>query len=103
MTLDISLTSILFKILEDFVVCWMIEDDRDDIDPQQFGSLRGSSTTYCLLDMIHNWLTNLENPGCYLRACFLDFSKAFDRINYNIVIEKLISLKVRRSIIPLVF
>ena len=84
-------------------MCWMIEDDRDDIDPQQFGSLRGSSTTYCLLDMIHNWLTNLENPGCYLRACFLDFSKAFDRINYNIVIEKLISLKVRRSIIPLVF
>ena len=69
------------------------------IDPRQFGSLKGSSTTYCLLDLIHNWLENLENPGSYLRACFLDFSKAFDRINHNFVIEKLISMNVRRSII----
>ena len=45
-------------------------------------------------------LTNLENPGCYLRACFLDFCKPFDRINHNIVIERLTSLKVGRSIIP---
>ena len=58
----ISLTSILSKILEDFVVCWMIEDVTNDIDAQQYGSLRGSSTTYCMLDMIRNWLTNLENP-----------------------------------------
>ena len=88
------------KILEDFFVCWMIEDISDDIDLQQFGSLRGSSATYCLLDLIHNWLKNLENPRSYLRVCFLDFSKAFDRINHNIVIEKLINMKVRRSNIP---
>ena len=78
----------------------MIEDISDDIDPQQFGSLRGSSATYCLLDLIHDWLNNLDNPGSYLRACFLDFSKAFDTINHNIVIEKLINMKVRRSNIP---
>jgi retron-type reverse transcriptase len=87
-----SLTTILAKILEDFFVCWMIEDISDDIDPRQFGSLRGSSTTYYLLDMIHNWLKNLDNPGSYLTACFLDFSKVFDRINHNIIIEKLISI-----------
>ena len=43
----ISLISILFKILEDFVVCWMNEGVRNDIDPQQFGSLRG----------VHNYVT----------------------------------------------
>ena len=96
----ISLTSILSKILEDFVISWMLDDISDAIDPRQFGSLKGSSTTYCLLDLIHNWLENLENPGSYLRVCFLDFSKAFDRINHNLVIEKLISMNVRRSIIP---
>ena len=64
----ISLTSILSKILEDFVISWMFEDISNVVDPRQFGSLKGSSTTFGLLDLIHNWLKNLENPGCYLRA-----------------------------------
>ena len=85
-----SSTPILSKVLEDFVVSWMIEDVGEHIDSRQFGSLKGSSTTYCLLDLIHNWLSELDNPGCYLRACFLDFSKAFDRIDHTIVIRKLI-------------
>ena len=51
----------------------MIEDIRDVIDPQQFGSLKGISTTYCLLDLVHNWMMALDNPGNYLRAVFLDF------------------------------
>ena len=65
-----------------------------------FGSLKVSSTSYGLLDLIHNWLSELDNPGCYLRACFLGFSKAFDRIDHTIVIRKLIDLRARRSIIP---
>ena len=99
-TRPISLTPILSKVLEDFVVSWMIEDVGEHIDSRQFGSLTGSSTTYCLLDLIHNWLSELDNPGCYLRASFLDFSKAFDRIHHTIVIRKLIDLGLRRSIKP---
>ena len=99
-TRPISVTPILSKVLEDFVVAWMIEDVGQHIDSRQFGSLKESSTTYCLLNLIHNWLSELDNPGCYLRACFLDFSKAFDRIDHTIVIRKLIDLRVRRSIIP---
>ena len=99
-TRPISLTPILSKVLDDFVISWMIEDVGEYIDTRQFGSLKGSSTTYCLLDLIHSWLSELENSGCYLRACFLDFSKAFDRINHTIVITELIDLGVRRSIIP---
>ena len=41
----------------------------------------------------------MDNPGHYLRACFLDFSEAFDRIDHNIVIAKLINPEVSRSII----
>ena len=70
------------------------------MDARQFCSLKGSFTTYCLLDLLHNWLSELENPGCYLRAFFLDFSKAFDSINHTIVISKLFELGIRRSIIP---
>ena len=78
----------------------LIEDDGEHIDSHQFGSLNRTSTTYCLFDLIDNWLSELDNPGCYLRACFLDFSKAFDRIDHTIVFRELIDLGVRRSIIP---
>ena len=96
----ISLTPCISKVLEDFVIKWMISDIRDKIDPRQFGCLKGSSTTYCLLDMVHNWISHLDSTGQYLRVCFLDFSKAFDCINHNVLINKLIELGVRRSLIP---
>jgi hypothetical protein len=52
-TRPISLTHCLSKVLEDFVVQWMTKD-VNNLDIQQFGCLKGSSTAYCLLDMIHN-------------------------------------------------
>ena len=58
----ISLTPCLSKVLDDFVVLSLIEDVRDKIDPMQFGCLKGTSTSYCLLDMVHNWLLPMENP-----------------------------------------
>ena len=98
-TRRIALTSVLSKVIEDFVVTWMIKDVGEQIDNRQFGGLKRTSTTYCLLDLVHNWLSEINNPGHYLRACFLDFSKAFDRMDHNIVITKLINLGLRRSII----
>ena len=52
----------------------VIDNFKDKIDPNQFGCLKGTSTTYCLLDMIHTWLTYLYPLGRHLRLCFLDFS-----------------------------
>ena len=62
--------------------------------------MKGTSTTYCLLDMIHTWLSYLDAPGHHLRLCFLDFSKAFDRIGHNVLIENLLDLGARTSLIP---
>ena len=36
------------------MVSLLIEDVRDKIDPMHFGCLKGTSTSYCLLDMVHN-------------------------------------------------
>ena len=74
-----ALTSSLSKILEDYIVKWMIHDLRHRIDPKQFGCLIGTSTTYCLLVLTQNWLSALDTPAQSLRVCFLDVSKAFDR------------------------
>ena len=77
-----------------------MEDIGHLIDPKQFGCLRGSSTTLCLLDMFHSWLSKLDTDRCSLRIVLLDFSKAFDRINLNVLITKLIDMGLRRSLIP---
>ena len=96
----ISLTPCLSKVLEDFVVTWMIDDIRNRIAPNQFGCLKGTSTAFCLLDMMHTWLSYLDSPNKHLRLCFLDFSKASDRISHNVLIRKLVDLGVRRCLIP---
>ena len=96
----ISLTSCISKVMEEFVAEWILEDIAHKIDHKQFGVIKVTSTSQCLLDMFHNWLLNLDTPGQYLRICFLDFSKAFDRINLNVLITKLVDLGVRRSLLP---
>ena len=68
--------------------------DEADTRPNMI-SLKGSSTTYCLLDMFHSWLSHLDSPGHYFRICFLDFSKPFDRIVQNVFIRKLVDIGVR--------
>ena len=82
------------------MVPWMIDDIRNRIDSYQFGCLKGTSTAFCLLDMIHTWLSYLDSPNKHLHFCFLDFSKAFDHIGHNVLIRKLVDLGVRQCLIP---
>ena len=50
----VALTAYLSKVFEDFVVQWLMEDIKEHIDPNQSRSLKGVSTTFCPLDMLHN-------------------------------------------------
>ena len=95
----ISLTPCLAKVLEEFVTEWLINDIKDKIDPKQFGCLKGTSTSLCLSDIFRNWLSSLDSPGQYVRICYLDFSKAFDRINLNILVQKLIAIGAQAPLI----
>lgn len=54
--------------VEVFIV--FIEHNGNEINPHQFGSFEGSSTSCRLIDLLRNWL--LTVPECYLRACVLD-------------------------------
>ena len=52
--------------------------------------------------MLHFLHEGLDKSSFYANLCAIDFTKAFDRVNHNIVIHKLIDLGIRRSIIPIV-
>ena len=90
----ISLTAVLSKILESFVFNWLAPIVMPYIDPFQFGSVKKSSTTHALVHLVHYWLSALETPNTIIRTCFIDFSKAFDRIDHNILMRKLQLLNV---------
>ena len=44
--------------------------------------------------LIHQWLAATEIPQTLVQSCLVDFSKAFDRINHNILLCKLQTLGV---------
>ena len=90
----ISLTITLSKVLEDFVFGWLRPIIMPQLDTRQFGGIKNSSTTHALVRVIHEWLQAAETPKAIIRACLIDFSKAFDRIYHNILIRKLQLLNV---------
>ena len=60
----------------------------------QFGGIKDSSATHLLVRLIHEWLLATESPKTFVRSCLVDFSKAFDRIDRNILIGKLRDMNV---------
>ncbi len=54
----------------------------------QFGSLKGSSTTHALVDMLHHWQHHADRM-IISRVLLLDYSNAFDLVDHNIVVKML--------------
>ena len=98
----ISLTPIFARVFESFIAKWIVDDIAEHIDKKQFGNVKGSSTVHYLVDLLRFVLEGLDKPGHYAYLTTIDFTKAFDRVNHNIVVKKLIELGVRRSIIPII-
>ncbi|KAI8483411.1 hypothetical protein Bbelb_388740 [Branchiostoma belcheri] len=59
----ISLTSLLAKVPESFVTHWTLSDIRSQIDTQQYGCLKGRSTTHCLLELTNEIFKATNNSG----------------------------------------
>ena len=96
----ISLTCLFSKVFEDFVVKWIMDDIKNSIDICQFGSLKGVSTTHCLVKLLDDIFKGTDRPQHSAVLVATDFSKAFDRVNHQIVVEKFLNLGVRPSVIP---
>ena len=78
---------------------WISNDIGKEIDPRQFGSLKGSSTTHYLVKLLDEVYRNTDKPYHSALVVTMDFSKAFDRVDHNIVIGKLIELCVCASLV----
>ena len=86
----ISLTPILAKVFEGIVLNWVDDVISPQIDERQFGAgLAGTGTTGALVEMVHTLYDATDKPDTFVRVLLVDYSKAFDHINHEILIAKL--------------
>ena len=94
----ISLTCTLAKECETFVMRWMMQDMSPSLDPMQFGNRKGRSTSHYLADLLHYVLSEVE-VGRHVNVLIIDYSKAFDKVDINVAIHKLLTVQVRPELL----
>ena len=62
---------------------------RREVDDYQFGFRKNHSTTLCTY-VFKNVVNYYRQNGSHVFACFIDFSKAFDYVDYWLLFGKLI-------------
>ena len=84
----ISLTGTFSKLLESFVGTWILDRIKDKLGVHQYAALKGRFTTHALLDIMHHW-HKVVDEGQSVRVVFIDFAKAFDHVDHNMLVAKL--------------
>ena len=84
----ISLLPVVSKVLERCVYNRLVEHVSDHLHHLQFGFLRGKSTTMQLLHVLHEIGETLDNR-VQTDSIYLDFAKAFDRVDHRLLVKKL--------------
>ena len=96
----ISLTPVISKIAEDFVVKDFVAPAiLKIINPAQFGVIPRSSATQTLISMIHKWSEATDGTGASVRVLLLDYRKAFDLIDHHLLLRKICQLQLPPQII----
>ena len=91
----ISLTPFFSKVTEHFVVMWLLEYIGELIDFRQYGGIKGNSITHYLIEFLNFILINQDSTEqTAILACMVDFKKAFNRQNHNLLITKLSDMGV---------
>ena len=91
----ISLTAFFSKVTEQIVVKWLMHYIGGKMDFRQYGGTKGSSISHYIIEFINFILHNQDSPDqTAVLACMVDFSKAFNRIDHNILITKLSDMGV---------
>ena len=80
---------------EHFVVSWILDYISEKIDLRQYGGLKGNSTAHYIIEFLNFILMNQDTSGqTAIVACYVDFQKAFNRQDHNLLIKKLSEMDV---------
>ena len=92
----ISLLSVFSKIIERLMYNRLVEflNKNNFFNKYQFGFRNNHSTVMALIVLFENLTEALDKGDCAI-GIFLDFQKAFDTVNHNIVLDKLYVYGIR--------
>lgn len=94
----ISILSCIPKVFESLVCDYLTTSLRGSFINQQMGFLSHRSTELNLLTFTEFLLESLEE-GCPVHAVYTDFTKAFDRVNHKVLVNKLQGLGIRGELL----
>ena len=98
----ISLTAFFSKLMEQYVVNWLLEFIGSKMDFRQYWGTKGNSICHYLIEFITFILHQQEMESTAVLACLVDFSKAFNRQDHSILITKLSDMGVPGWLLKLV-
>ena len=96
----ISKTPIGGKMIEKALMLELEKDIEGKLDNSQYGNCKGASTTHYLIKLTDLAFKSTDK-GHATTAITIDYSKAFDYVDHNVLINKLVQLGVRGQIINL--
>ena len=94
----ISFTPHIAKVMEGLTLDSLFKQVCDKLDTHQF-ALAGKSTTHALVYFLQVILEALDQGETYVRISFTDFSKGFDLVDHNILIQEMELLGVHEATI----
>ena len=94
----ISLLPLVSKVLERCVYNHLIEHISSQLHNLQYGFLKGKSTTSQLLQVL-NEIGELLDKRVQVDTIYLDFAKAFDRVDHQLLLKKLLLFGINGSLL----
>lgn len=90
----ISILCAISKVFERIIFNQLYKHISDHISPVQHGFVFGRSTQTNLLEFIHFVVESMANGG-QVDTIFTDFSKAFDQVSHNLLLQDLENFGVK--------
>ena len=95
----VALTPTVMKSLERIVIQQLTKSVEDKLDIFQFAYKRNRSTEDAVVTLIHFILKHLDKPKCTARALFLDFTSAFNTIQPELLLAKMIQMEINPHLV----